>query len=131
MSPELDALAAYMDSIEALVSPYVDNHERVMSGEKQFNALGCQSCHTPPLFTDRHLHDVGTGDLRKEKNAHGRGPSVDTPSLRALWLTAPYFHDGSALTLEDVLDSGTAHNISAVLTSKEVEDLVAYLQSLP
>ena len=131
MSPELDALAAYMDSIEALVSPYVDNHERVMSGEKQFNALGCQSCHTPPLFTDRHLHDVGTGDLRKEKNAHGRGTSFDTPSLRALWLTAPYFHDGSALTLEDVLNSGTAHNISAVLTSKEVEDLVAYLQSLP
>ncbi len=131
LSPELDALAAYMDSLEAPVSPYGDNREGVMSGETLFNALGCQSCHPPPLFTDRQLHDVGTGDPNKEKNSHGRGTSFDTPSLRALWLTAPYFHDGSAATLEDAFAMGTVHNIAAVSTAKEIEDLVAYLQTLP
>ena len=130
LSADLDALAAYMDSIEVPLSPYGNNRETVKSGEQKFNTLGCQSCHAPPLFTDRQLHEVGTGDPSKEKNSHGRGTNFDTPSLRALWLTAPYFHDGRASTLQDVFDSGTVHNISAGLTPKEIEDLIAYLRGL-
>jgi len=81
LSPDLDALAAYMDSLEVPLSPYGDNRAAVKSGENQFNTLGCQSCHAPPFFTDRQLHDVGTGDPKKEKNSHGRGMNFDTPSL--------------------------------------------------
>lgn len=131
LSPDLDALAAYMDSIEVPISPYGENRETVKSGERQFNKLGCQSCHAPPFFTDQQLHDVGTGDPSKEKNSHGRSTNFDTPSLRALWLTAPYFHDGSAATLDDVLRSGTAHNISADITVEEMENLLTYLRALP
>lgn len=129
LSPDLDALAAYMESIEVPNSPYGENRETIKSGGNQFNELGCQSCHAPPFFTDQQLHDVGTGDPNKEKNSHGRGTNFDTPSLRALWLTAPYFHDGSAASLNDVFKSGTVHNISGDITAQEMENLLAYLRA--
>ena len=96
-----------------------------------FTALECQSCHPPPLYTDLQLHDVGTGDPAKEKNSHGRGTNFDTPSLRSLWLTAPYFHNGSAGSLVDVLRSGDEHNVAAGLSAGDMEDLVTFLRALP
>jgi len=46
-------------------------------------------------------------------------------------MTPPYFHDGSARTLQDVFQIGTVHNISADITAEEMEALVAYLRALP
>ena len=130
-SSDLDALAAYLESIEVPPSPYGSNRERINAGEQKFTALGCQVCHPPPLFTDLELHDVGTGDPAKEKNPHGRGTNFDTPSLRGVWFTAPYFHDGSAATLRDVFSKGTTHNISADISEQELQALIAYLRALP
>jgi len=131
LSEDLDALAAYLDSLEVPPSPYPGDSDTITRGRSTFNSLGCQLCHTPPLFTDLQLHDVGTGDPATEKNSHGRGTNFDTPSLRGVWQTAPYFHDGSAATLRDVLTRGTTHNISAGLTSEELEALIDYLRALP
>jgi cytochrome c peroxidase len=52
-----------------------------------------------------------------------------TTPLKGLWQHAPYFHDGSAATLEDV---GTAYNNKRALglTAQEVADLAHYLKSL-
>ena len=130
-SSDLDALAAYLDSIEVPPSPYGSDRERINAGGEKFTALGCQVCHTPPLFSDLQLHDVGTGVPAKEKNSHGRGTNFDTPSLRGVWFTAPYFHDGSAATLRDVFTTGTTHNISADISEQELQALIAYLRSLP
>ena len=130
-SSDLDALAAYLDSIEVPPSPYGSDRERINAGGEKFTALGCQVCHTPPLFSDLQLHDVGTGVPAKEKNSHGRGTNFDTPSLRGVWFTAPYFHDGSAATLRDVFTTGTTHNISADISEQELQALLAYLRSLP
>ena len=77
------------------------------------------------------LHDVGTGVASKEKNSHGRGTKFDTPSLRGIWMTAPYFHDGSAQTLENVFELGTVHNISFKMNEQEITALITYLKSLP
>ena len=130
-SPDLDALAAYLESIEVPPSPYGTDRERIDAGEEKFNALGCQACHPPPLFTDLELHDTGTGDPEKEKNPRGRGTNFDTPSLRGVWFTAPYFHDGSAATLRDVFTAGTTHNIAGEISDEELEALIAYLMALP
>ena len=130
-SSDLDALAAYLDSVEVPPSPHGGDRERTNAGEEGFSALGCQVCHPPPLFTDLQLHDVGTGDPAKEKNPHGRGTNFDTPSLRGVWFTAPYLHDGSAATLRDVFTSGTTHNIAANISEQELEALIAYLRALP
>ena len=131
LSPKLDALAMYMAILEIPPSPYTADPEQFSRGETLFNTLECQTCHPPPLYTDRQLHDVGTGDPTKEKNSHGRGTNFDTPSLRALWLTAPYFHDGSATTLLDVIQTGNEHNVTGRLSFGEAKDLVAFLLALP
>ena len=44
--------------------------------------------------------------MRSRKKSHGRGTNFDTPSLRGVWLTAPYFHDGSAATIQGVFRTG-------------------------
>jgi len=89
------------------------------------------SNHIPPIYTDHKLHDVGTGDYKKEKNSHGRGTAFDTPSLRSIWLTAPYFHDGSANNLEEVFQTGLVHNISDEIEIPELQALISFMMSLP
>lgn len=89
----------------------------------------CATCHAPPLYTDRQLHDVGTANSSSEK----LGPKFDTPSLRGIFATPPYLHDGSAHTLKDVLTTGNAadrHGVTSHLSSGEIEDLLAFLLSL-
>jgi YVTN family beta-propeller protein len=131
LSHELDALAAYLGTIEVLDSPFRGNRAEINIGRSLFENLGCQSCHTPPLYTDHKLHDVGSGDPSLERNSHGRGTSFDTPSLIGLWLTAPYFHDGSAATLEQVLQTETVHNVLDNIQAEELTALIAFMRGLP
>ena len=46
-------------------------------------------------------------------------------------MTAPYFHDGSAQTLEDVFRSGTVHNVFEQLSVEELSSLIDYMKALP
>ena len=131
LSRKLDALAVYMASIEIPLSPYTENQKAIKQGQELFRNLSCDSCHVPPLYTNLQLHDVGTGDPTKEKNAHKRGTKFDTPSLRGIWMTSPYFHDGSADTLEKVLQTGDVHNVSSKMNIEQIKDLIAFLRSLP
>ena len=129
LSQKLDALAAYMASIEIPLSPYTENQKAIKQGQELFRNLSCDSCHVPPLYTNLELYDVGTGDPVKEKNK--RGTKFDTPSLRGIWMTSPYFHDGSADTLEKVLQTGDVHNVSSTMNIEQIKDLIAFLRSLP
>ena len=131
LSAELDALSVYMTLLEIPPSPHATERQKISRGEAVFTLLECQSCHPPPLYTDLQLHDVGTGDPSKENNSHGRGTNFDTPSLRGLWLSAPYFHDGSAATLRDVLNAANEHNVAAGLSASDMDHLVAFLRALP
>ena len=120
-----------MESLEIRSSPYNNDTESIIRGKSLFAKHGCNSCHRQPFYIDMKLHDVGTGVASKEKNSHGRGTKFDTPSLRGIWMTAPYFHDGSAETLEDVFQLGTTHNISFKMSGQEIADLITFLKSLP
>lgn len=106
---ELDALAAYVESLGKASlprSPFRDNigdfTDQGFAGQKVFQDLGCQSCHQGKAFTDGALHNVGT--LREYSGSRlGRElPGIITPTLLGIFKTAPYLHDGSAATLEDV-----------------------------
>jgi len=73
---------------------------------------------------------VGTAD------AYGEwfGPQIDTPTLRFLYDSAPYLHDGSAATLQDVLTTANPndeHGVTSHLTEQELADLIAFLLALP
>jgi cytochrome c peroxidase len=52
------------------------------------------------------------------------------PSLRNVAMTAPYFHDGSAATLEEAVRRMAAAQLDRTLTDQQVESLVAFLKTL-
>jgi YVTN family beta-propeller protein len=128
---ELDALAAFIDSLAAPTSA------RSLTPMEQWGRLlfespgtGCAACHPTPFYTDWQQHDVGTA------GAYGEwfGPFIDTPALRFLHDSAPYLHDGRAETLHDVLTSANLndeHGVTSHLTVQEAEALIAFLLALP
>jgi YVTN family beta-propeller protein len=131
LSEGLDAMAAFMASLEVPPSPYTIPQEEFERGQQVYTQLGCDTCHPGPLYTDMQLHDVGTGDPKLERNSHGRGTQFDTPSLLGIWATAPYFHDGSAQSLAGVLRMGNEHNIADKISENELQSLISFLLALP
>lgn len=126
--------------------------------ERQVNGLrvfldprkgNCAACHSAPLFSDKSYHNIGLkqfGDADADLGRYKVQPqesmkgAFKTPSLREVAWTGPYFHDGSAATLEQVVAhyqrGGDARgNVSPVikplaLTGEEQADLVAFLGAL-
>ncbi len=117
ISAELDALAAYVRSHAASVprSPFREEDgawtAEAEAGRVQFVALGCDGCHAGPELTDAGwvspgepvLHDVGTLVEGSGQRAGGELTGLRTPSLRGLFASPPYLHDGRAPTLETAL----------------------------
>jgi len=110
--------------------------------------VNCAKCHTGFNFTDEGYHNIGVGmdkpnpDLGRynvTKLEVNRGASK-TPTLRNIAASAPYFHDGSAKTLDEVIEfyaKGAVKNphlskeIKPLsLTAQEKGDLVSFLKSL-
>jgi cytochrome c peroxidase len=65
----------------------------------------CSTCHAGPNFTDEDFHNTGIawsdGKLADQGAGNGK---FKVPTLREVARTAPYMHDGSLATLEDVVD---------------------------
>jgi len=107
----------------------------------------CSSCHSGPNFTDNGFHNIGIksagapdlGRFNIRKVASMKG-AFKTPTLRDIELTAPYFRDGSAATLREVVEhyargGDDRSNLSAdmkqlTLSEQEKSDLVAFMRSL-
>jgi mono/diheme cytochrome c family protein len=92
-------------------------------GSKQFEALGCAKCHTGPHLTDGKTHSL---------EANGEAGEFETPSLRNLALTAPYWHDGRAVTLADLFQTVDPQGPHGAVTKLAAEDrsvLVQFLNS--
>lgn len=115
LNAALDALAAYVASLGPSSlprSPYRNPDGSLSAaavrGQTVFQNEGCASCHTPPRYTESGmglpplLRDVGTLRPTSGGRLGGTLSGIDTPTLLGLFATAPYFHDGSAATLEDV-----------------------------
>lgn len=118
---DIDALAAYLEALPAVRTPTRDPMQ-VARGRKVFDSEGCRSCHDGPTYTDQQRHKL-VGTLRES----------DTPSLVGVAASAPYFHDGSAATLEALLrDRGAVHGMAdtARLTDPQIADLTAFLDTL-
>jgi cytochrome c peroxidase len=124
--------------------------EDVKRGWKIFDEKAqCSNCHAGVLFTDLQYHNVGIGMDKPEpdlgrfnatKKEEDKG-AFKTPTLRDIAKSAPYFHDGSAATLEEAVDimlgggKPNPHldrkNLKKVtLTPQEKQDLLAFLRAL-
>lgn len=141
-SDDLDALAAYVASLDQPLPVPTQDPAAVSRGEQLFSepARSCITCHPPPTYDDSAfidggpvLHDVGTLGPGSGGRLGGPLTGLDTPSLRGLWHTAPYLHDGSAPDLRAVL---TDHNVddehgrTSDLDASQIADLEAFLLSL-
>src|SRR5205807_10213862 len=108
----------------------------------------CWRCHGGSNFTDESFHntgvgwakvvaDIGRGAVTKRDEDRGK---FKTPTLRGVARTAPYMHDGSIRTLEDVVEfynrgGGANKHLDPVLgpldlSKDEVAALVAFLKAL-
>jgi len=121
--------------------------EAAQRGMKVFFGKGhCSACHTGPNFTDDAFHNVGVninaakpdlGRFEVTKVSGDKG-SFKTPTLREIARTAPYMHDGSMATLEEVVEhydkGGTANPqldeeiFPLKLTTQEKADLVTFMK---
>lgn len=109
----------------------------------------CAACHSAPNFVDNGFHNIGLASYGSEKPDLGRYNQLPlpvakgafkTPTLRDIELSAPYFHDGSAKTLLDVMQTYADHgyaegNVSPEvkkinLTNQDMQDLVAFMKAL-
>ena len=130
---EATAIDAYLKSLTPRPSPYLDAKGGLTPAAERGKALfhspkvGCAACHSGELYTDLKSHNVGT------RGTLDRIDAFDNPSLRELWRTGPYLHDGRAVTLLDVLttaNQGDRHGRTSHLSKQQLEDLVAFLRSL-
>ena len=113
------------------------------------NKGNCAACHSPPNFTDNGFNNIGLaswGNPNPDMGRYAQKPvqrlkgAFKTPQLRGITLTAPYFHDGSAETLKDVIalyekggivTTNIDPNIKQIkLSKKDKEDLLAFLHAL-
>ncbi len=127
------AMDEWLKSLKPAPSPHLVKgklSEAGRRGEKLFRSAdtGCANCHEPELFTDLHSYNVGTQNPFDKEDKE-----FDTPTLRELWRTAPYLHDGSAATIRDVLTTRNPkdeHGKTSRLTVRQIDDLAEYLLSL-
>jgi YVTN family beta-propeller protein len=87
----------------------------------------CATCHSGPKYTNNHSEDVGSG------KATDRSPLIDTPHLPDVAYSAPYLHDGSARSLEEiwtVFNPKDTHGVTNDLTKDELNDLIEYVKTL-
>jgi YVTN family beta-propeller protein len=87
----------------------------------------CVTCHSPPLYTDRNLHDVGT------RYTFDRQAKFDTPHLNNIYDSAPYLHNGMANTLEEIwtrFNPEDKHGVTNDMTKDQLNNLIEYIKTL-
>jgi cytochrome c peroxidase len=130
----LDAIATYERS---LVTPgsrfdrWLGGDAAALSAEEQngyqlFKSLGCISCH----------QGVNVGGNLFERHgifhplASPKPEILRVPSLRNVATTPPYFHDGSAPTLQEAVRKMANAQLDRTLSDQQIEAIVAFLQTL-
>lgn len=112
-------IAAFERQIISTQTPWeqtVYNGQNLMTpAEKQgweiFKASGCNSCHSGPNLTDQEYHNIGLYEVYEDDEGRQRitidendAGKFKTPTLRNVMLTAPYMHDGSFNTIDEVME---------------------------
>ena len=133
ISPDLDALAAYVESLGTTgISPHRAPGGALTAEAEAGKALfaeypaNCHACHGGAAYTtssDDTKYFIGApGPVITEDMLR------DPPTLRDLWSTAPYLHNGSAAMIRDAID---AHEpIASGLSGVERDRLASYLMQI-
>ncbi|HEY6356104.1 MAG TPA: c-type cytochrome, partial [Burkholderiaceae bacterium] len=136
VSSKLPALQAYQLSLPAPAAPAGSfDAAAAARGQAVFNGPGtCAACHSGALFTDANtrLHPASDSMAEPESPSYAARSATKqyrTSPLKGVWQHAPYFHDGSAATLADVVSIYNTKR-ALKLTTAQMSDLTEYLKSL-
>ncbi len=127
---EIDDMYAFLCSLKPEPSFHFVKgkpSESAERGKEVFERAGCVRCHPGKHFTDQKMHNVGV------LSANEPDGKYDTPSLIEAYRTAPYLHDGRALTIKEIFtehNPGNRHGRTKSLSPEQLEDLVNYILSL-
>lgn len=139
ITPLLPALQEYQLSLNAPAPPLGSfDAAAAARGQIVFTGAGqCSTCHSGLLLTDANVHLHAPSEVVSEPEPNG-APSYASRSatkmyrtapLAGLWQHPPYFHNGTASTLEAVVETYDAKK-ALNLTAQQKADLVEYLKSL-
>jgi cytochrome c peroxidase len=130
VKPKLPLLRAYEESLAKPAPPPVADAAAVARGKALFMS-DCSRCHTPPAFTDANvtLHPPGVIGTDTEYALRSATKMYRTTPLRGLVFHPPYFHNGTAATLLDVVNHYDTF-FGLGLTAQQKSDMVAYLRTL-
>lgn len=140
VTPKLKALLQYQLSLKTPEPPAGSfDREAARRGERLFRGEArCSACHQGPHFTDVRRGPKNSRPILHDPSETGMDPTYAnrsatkqyrTTPLRGLFQHAPYFHDGSAATLEDVVEHYDKL-FGLGLNAAQKADLVQYLKSL-
>ena len=135
VSADLDALAAYVASLSSFDPSPARQADGSLSaaavaGKALFQSRNCASCHAGTPFTlsgdGSQLKDIGTLKPHSGQRLGAPLTGLDVPTLRDVWRSAPYLHDGSAPTL----DEAVRRHKGIKLTDAERANVVEYLRQI-
>lgn len=136
VTSKLAALQAYQLSLNAPAAPAGSfDVAAAARGKQLFEGVGnCVRCHSGEAFTDANsrLHSISESVANQNTPVYASRSATKeyrTAPLKGVWQHAPYFHNGSAATLEDVVQTYNAKQLLG-LTPAQVKDLAQYLKSL-
>lgn len=131
----LDAIGAFIDQIPAAptrASAFAELSAAQARGKEIFESVetGCTACHAGPHFTDNVSWNIGSRSTSTQMNDI---EAFQTPVLHGLSRTAPYLHDGTVPTLEELVERWVRTNRmgnGSHLSDEDAADLVSYLYTL-
>lgn len=118
----------------------IELNEMEKEGYEKFKSLGCITCHNGinigsnafqkmGLFID-YPYDKRYQDLFTLTRKENHKNVYKVPTLRNITLTAPYFHDANATTLEDAVTKMAKYNLGITLSKKDLKLLMTFLETL-
>jgi len=133
VAPLLDRLQAYELSLQAPPA-HSGSFDATAAARGQVVFAGpgkCATCHVGNLFTDANVRLHPTSEIPTDATYALRSATKQwrTSPLKGVWQHPPYFHDGSAATLADVVEHYNT-SFTLKLTTQQKTDLVEYLKSL-
>jgi hypothetical protein len=121
-NPVMGALTTWVQKVPELPAPSWVDPAAASRGQALFERadVGCATCHSGPKFTNNVTVDVGTGG------------SFQVPPLVGVGWRTPLFHDGCARVIADRFGACATpkHGSIETLSSQDVSDLIAYLETL-
>ncbi len=154
---DVDAIATALAAFERTLEPAITPFDRWVAGKEMaisaaakrgfalFNGkAACVACHNGWRFTDDQFHDIGTTTTDEGRGKAAKDETLNfafkTPTLRAVALRAPYMHNASLATLDDVMrhyekggidrPSRSPLLVPIQLSEAERRDLIAFMNTL-